>query len=281
MKGLFPYRRKERLSAAQHRSWRQNGYVILDHCFGADEMARTRDFVDRMWSERTSTRSPLTIDVFLEPFDPRMTRMPFHSAPEEARDSVYKLNDAYLEHAYIRDIALAKKITDAIIELIEDEPCICNSLIFERGSQQGLHVDTYYMPPPEGSALIVTSVCLEDVHPDAGPVQYVPGSHLLAPYRNPDGGRHVRSAEDQADADRAMRHKLAEFGRKTEPFLGRAGDVLIWHEELVHGGSPIVDMARTRMSLVTHYWGHSAIASDRKMRHNGGYYLRRLQQPVE
>ena len=210
-------------------------------------MTHARNFVDRLWSERASTLSPLTIDTFLGTSDARSGRIAFHSAPDDARQFVYKLNDAYLEHDFVRDLALAPKITRALTKLLGEAPCVCNSLIFERGSQQNLHVDTYYMPPPEGNRLIATSICLEDVHPEAGPVQYVRGSHKLNPYRNPEGGRHVRSQFDQVEADLQMDEKLAAHDQSPEAFLGRAGDVLIWHEELVHGGSPIVDMARTRM----------------------------------
>ncbi len=79
---------------------------------------------------------------------------------------------------------------------------VCNSLNFIWGSQQPDHFDTWYMPPPpvpecppEGPlkhamhrfrppppppfGLAVSSICLEDVHPDAGPLMYYPGSHAL------------------------------------------------------------------------------------------------------
>ena len=32
----------------------------------------------------------------------------------------------------------------------------------------------------------------------------------------------------------------------------RAGDVLIWQENLIHGGSPRTDLEQTRMSMVIH-----------------------------
>ena len=39
----------------------------------------------------------------------------------------------------------------------------------------------------------------------------------------------------------------------------RAGDVFLWHEQLLHGGTEIADMQRTRKSLVTHYWTKSSM----------------------
>lgn len=262
------------------KRFEKDGFIVLERCFSKATMRRARSFVDELWATRETSRSPLTIDAFLGTADPRSGRQRFSEVPDDAREFVYKLNDAYLEHEFIRDLALAPRITSTVTRLIGESPCICNSLIFERGSQQNLHVDTYYMPPPAGNTLIATSICLEDVHPEAGPVQYVPRSHTLPPYRNPDGGRHIRSAIDQVEADMQMEMKLAQHSEVAEPFLGRAGDVLIWHEELVHGGSPIIDMARTRMSLVTHYWGHQCVSEDARRAHGQGWYMQREQQKV-
>jgi ectoine hydroxylase-related dioxygenase (phytanoyl-CoA dioxygenase family) len=37
-------------------------------------------------------------------------------------------------------------------------------------------------------------------------------------------------------------------------FVARAGDVLVWHAQLLHGGYSIQDKQRTRKTLVTHYF---------------------------
>lgn len=271
---------RTKLSDRQRKSWENDGFVIVKNCFDAETMKSARIFLDELWTNRARAQSPLTIDAFLGTNDARSGRQHFKDVPDDARSFVYKLNDAYLESSFIRDLALDRKLGKTLSELVGEEPCICNSLIFERGSQQNLHRDTYYMPPPEGSTLIATSICLEDVDPDAGPVQYVPGSHRLTPYRNPEGGRHVRSQFDQVEADIQMEQKLTGHPRDPEIFLGNAGDVLVWHEELVHGGTPIRNMNLTRKSLVTHYWGASSVNVDQRRRHNSGWYLKRDQQRV-
>jgi hypothetical protein len=45
----------------------------------------------------------------------------------------------------------------------------------------------------------------------------------------------------------------AERGLKTERFMAKKGDVLIWHADLMHGGAKIEDPERTRKSLVAHF----------------------------
>jgi hypothetical protein len=34
--------------------------------------------------------------------------------------------------------------------------------------------------------------------------------------------------------------------------MAKKGDVLIWHGDLMHGGAPIQDFTRTRLSLIAH-----------------------------
>jgi ectoine hydroxylase-related dioxygenase (phytanoyl-CoA dioxygenase family) len=44
-----------------------------------------------------------------------------------------------------------------------------------------------------------------------------------------------------------------ERGLKTEKFMAKKGDVLIWHADLMHGGARIQDPRQTRKSLVAHF----------------------------
>lgn len=125
-------------------------------------------------------------------------------------------------------------------------------------------------------------ICLEDHHPDAGPLRYYPGSHRPA-YVFSDGGRR----EVPAEMELAQKHVLDEIDKRgLEPteFHGRAGDVFVWHEQLYHGGSPIDDAQRTRRTLVTHYWRRDGLSPgpdsslERMDRHR--WYVRRPHQPV-
>lgn len=42
-------------------------------------------------------------------------------------------------------------------------------------------------------------------------------------------------------------------------FGARAGDALIWHANLIHGGLPIGEAGATRRSMVCHYYAEDAI----------------------
>jgi hypothetical protein len=49
---------------------------------------------------------------------------------------------------------------------------------------------------------------------------------------------------------------------KETEFRGKSGDVFLWHAQLLHGGRPIRDMAKTRSSLVVHYWRAGDLPAD-------------------
>jgi hypothetical protein len=67
-----------------------------------------------------------------------------------------------------------------------------------------------------------------------------------------DKGHHG----DYQEYDKVLQTTLRmceERGLKTEKFMAKKGDVLIWHADLMHGGAPIQDAGRTRKSLVAHF----------------------------
>ncbi|HZZ20601.1 MAG TPA: phytanoyl-CoA dioxygenase family protein, partial [Opitutaceae bacterium] len=117
-------------------------------------------------------------------------------------------------------------------------------------------IDSLYMTPRTPHRLLAVWIAFEDVHPDAGPLSYFPGSHRIPLYTFNDGTHHAARGEivdwfDYIDVQLRLR------GLRERRFLARKGDVFIWHADLVHGGSPIVDEDRTRGSLVCHYFGES------------------------
>ena len=228
-------------------------------------------------------------------------------APHEVFSGPIKINDLFLDEPEVRNLALSEPLTELLSGLLDGAPLICNSLNFIWGSQQPDHVDSWFMPaparsepepippqpwwrpkspdPPEpwdfNSRLAVSSVCLEDVHPDAGPLVYYPGSHKIPPYRFPNGG--FAALQGDTESSRFYVHGgIKKAGLRREEFLGNAGDVFLWHGQLVHGGSAIKDPSRTRRTLVTHYWRAADVEPSKAVKvHETGYYERRGHQELK
>jgi phytanoyl-CoA hydroxylase len=99
------------------------------------------------------------------------------------------------------------------------------------------------------------------VHPDAGPLFYHPGGHRFvldpkqflrdAEQRLPEGSERDRllMALDLYNGEVIRRSTALCEPRRLEM---KAGDTVIWHPELPHGGSPANDPSRTRWSSVFH-----------------------------
>jgi ectoine hydroxylase-related dioxygenase (phytanoyl-CoA dioxygenase family) len=269
------------LSRRQRNHWDRSGFLVLPRFFKNHRLDAIDALIESEWRERRRDDNPLVIDVLEGPLANR--RMYFRDAPDDAKHVPYKLNDLYLTRPEVREFVLDPGLVAILTEILGGDPAVCNSLNFERGSQQEYHFDTYYMPGPCTNGLVVTSICLEDVHPDAGPLTYYPGSHEIPPYRFSHGGI-TAVVDEMDDATDYARRELAARGLTAEEFLGRKGDVFIWHEQLYHGGRSINDPSLTRKSLVTHYWRADALELDPGWalcpvgQHQ--FYLSRNHQPV-
>jgi phytanoyl-CoA hydroxylase len=258
------------LSEDEHAFWSENGYLVLRGALSEAEADEVLAEVDRQWSQ--SSDNDHEVDVLTGPHANQSFKM--HSAPEGSRHQVYKLNNLFARIDRIRQIAYTPRVKGALVDLLGGEPMICNSLNFERGSQQGAHVDTWYMPPPVTDMMVAASFALEDVDEDNGPLFYYPGSHRIPGYRFSHGLLNEIPAEAPA-CHAYLQEEIASRGLSPVRFSGRKGDVFLWHAQLLHGGDPIRDFRRTRRSMVVHYWRADDLPSEASRQDAYGAYLGR------
>lgn len=233
------------IGARRRRFWDDNGFLVFQGFFDHDEIEAVTGAAGRAWAEN---RDDVVVDDLMT-----MRRCYLSDLSDEERLHNFKTNDLYLTDAVLRSVALSEKVGMVLEELLGDEPAMCNTLNFEKGSQQADHLDTLYMTPLSERGLVATWMALEDAQPGSGPLRYYPGSNQIAPYRFSTGSMHTVDAEMPRWSDymaaQVERHGLAE-----ETFPAEKGDLFIWHALLLHGGSAISDPGSTRRSLVTHYW---------------------------
>jgi ectoine hydroxylase-related dioxygenase (phytanoyl-CoA dioxygenase family) len=193
----------------------------------------------------------------------------------------FSFNDLYLMSPEVRSLALDPELSTLLADLLGEPPVLSSSLNVERGGAQPLHIDSLHMTPRTPHSLIAAWIALEDVHPQAGPLTFFPGSHRIPLYTFNDGTHHA-SREECADWFDYIDVQIRLRGLKERAFVAKRGDVLIWHADLVHGGRPVADHRRTRGSLACHYFGERDCI-ERGMDIvplNGGYWTQRLQLPV-
>jgi ectoine hydroxylase len=137
------------------------------------------------------------------------------------------------------------------------------SLNFTLGSEQRAHSDSIHMTTEPPGYLLATWAALENIEAGSGPLVYYPGSHRL-PFISTDdypSGKGVFTLGN--DSNKHYEEKIAEViaAHQLQPhvFLPKRGDVLIWHANLLHGGSPITRPGATRRSMVCHYYAEDVI----------------------
>lgn len=232
----------------EKRFFEENGYLILEGFFDTSRIARLRTRFDELWASR-GPDCPLVIDCLANG-----DRAYFREVDEAiVRKFPYKLNDLHLIDSVVQDLAVDRQLVAILADLLSSTPLVCNTLLFERGSQQGAHFDTFYMPSPTPNKMCASWIALDPVTDRNGPLFFFPGSHLIEPFRFTNGQLNALGPEMPA-ANAHIKKIIEERGLKEVRFYPNPGDVLIWHAQLLHGGSPIIDPRETRKSLVTHYW---------------------------
>lgn len=233
LEALATFRALPESSQRSLRGFRESGHAILGGFFGERTVAHVNEDVERM------------------------------AASGEIRAELQgKYMFVHRKSAAIRRVGEGR-LQSIISALFGHEAMLFQSLNFLRGSQQPTHSDSVHMSTYPDGGLIAAWVALEDIHAEAGPIHYYPGSHRLPYYTNADygnaGTRWMLGEAGNAAYERFIRGRVDELGLEKEVFAASAGDVFLWHANLLHGGEPQADMARTRKSMVLHYFSKGCV----------------------
>lgn len=166
-----------------------------------------------------------------------------------------KLLDLYSQSVAALRISLNAKIMHFLELIFERPPLAFQSLSFMWGSEQPMHQDTAYVKVNSPMELVASWVALEDIQAGTGELEYYVGSHRLPEYLWKGNSKWMleESEIEHAQYLSYLHHQAELLGLKRSRFLGKKGDVLIWSNDLAHGGSKVEDINNSRQSLVTHY----------------------------
>ncbi|HVT02193.1 MAG TPA: phytanoyl-CoA dioxygenase family protein [Thermoanaerobaculia bacterium] len=244
--------RSGRISAQDARllsDFHENGYVRLFLDPAVEPFDELLADIDRVWVEKPH-------DLLFAYGQPVMRRM---STADEQRDRKpgHRIGELFSHSPAARRLYLHPRL-HAIAAMILGEPSVAiQSIFFEFGSAQALHRDPVFVQTAVAGHLLASWIALEDIHPDSGPLMYVPGSHRLPPYEFRPGEYRFDSrvfGEKEVNEEKAwLAEQMKTRGLERQIFTARKGEVLFWHAGLYHGGAAIADAARTRKSFVVHY----------------------------
>lgn len=236
------------------RAWRRDGYVILPSALGGERLEEACAALERAYSGQVERQMFESAEVFGYR-TPKPWRQEVNHAPAKALD-------VHFLSAAIRDAIFAPAITDFLELVFESRAMASQSLGFYRGSAQEGHQDTAYVAYTMPRNFVASWIALEDVTPGAGELFYYPGSHKLDDFLYGGGYKTIHDCKRMNDGVfphgeaiaflESLKSRAAAEGLPKQTFAAKKGDVLMWHADLIHGGSP-VSQGATRKSIVTHY----------------------------
>lgn len=177
----------------------------------------------------------------------------------------YPTGTPYMTVDEIKDLSLYAPLMEILNGLIGEPMSMNLNLCNWVSTERNWHQDDYLNPPEVNGHYLACWFALDDIHPDSGVFEFVPGSHkwpvirgekvraLLEPHEqtNPDWPRIAERFLDDV-----FENEIQQRGAQVEQFTdAKKGDVLIWHAWLAHRGSKPKNPALLRKSLITHYSG--------------------------
>jgi len=162
-----------------------------------------------------------------------------------------RIADAWKQIDIIGYLAFNKKIMNILTYLYNRKPFPFQTLNFYLGTEQKLHSDQIHFCSEPVNLMCGVWIALEDVSMDSGPLIYYPGSHKLPFYTMQ---RLKISPGNYIEYENKIQQKINKSGIVPEYGTIKKGDIIIWHANLIHGGSKRNDINLTRKSLVIHYF---------------------------
>lgn len=260
-------------TAEDLRQWNREGYLIWRGAVDTVLIDELLEDYESGWRERPACNI-LMKGQGVKRWEEAVSR-------KDARP--FRLLDFHNLSAAGLELLMLPRVLNFMKLIFGEKPVGLQTLFFEFGSEQGPHQDFAYVQTGILSHLAASWIACEDTDEANGPLVYYPGSHRIAKFDfgggritfdpRTDGPRH-------AAFERHLKEACEQRGLKRTVLHARKGDLLLWHAALVHGGSPVLDPARTRKSLVCHYTDVKAQPADwrspgkapKPREKNGGVY---------
>lgn len=218
-----------------------HGYVVFPKATDESLIDEYVDLFEAAWSAPPE-------NVYLH------WKMQFVQMERKYYDEVTKVSEFHNYFARAGELIFPPPVLRFLTQIYDRPPVAFQTMTMRKGSEENLHIDTGPLTLTEPMSMAASWVALEDVRASSGEFQFIPGSHTLPELLH--YGTEKGHNGDYTEYGRILNATLRmceERGLKTERFMAKKGDVLIWHADLMHGGAPIGDWHLTRMSLVAHF----------------------------
>jgi hypothetical protein len=195
----------------------------------------------------------------------------------------YPSVNPYHEVVEMRDLCLYPPLPRMLESLIGEPMGMSLALTGWISTERNWHQDDLNPPSVNGWYAAVW-IALDDIHPDSGPFEFVPGSHRwpivrrdkLFDFIDPEERTQLSWPKtSEGILVPLLERKIKGSAATTQQFVASKGDVLIWHAHLVHRGSSPRNPRLLRKSLIAHFTSiHRLLDAPQVLEHKGqGYYF--------
>ncbi len=212
----------------------EDGYMVLESLIDKDLISSVNKEIDEAIEQKYQD--------FTKGSSQRIEHLHFHYP---------NINKLFMDLRYRRMIDL--------IFGVKARPC--QTLTFVNGSQQPAHQDLIYLTPFPAGYMCGTWIALQDVVENSGELIVYPKSHRdKRIYMRDTGCKKITGNSDELNS--IIYPMWAEVAKKYKPYIYRPkkGDVLIWHENLLHGGSKRINESLERRSMVIHSFAEGSVS---------------------
>jgi len=201
---------------AQVAAYRDQGYVIVDAIYSADEIARMRATLDDL----VAGAAGLTDNDDIYDLEPTHT-------PEAPR--VRRIKHPFQAHPVFNEMGKHPRLLAVLKALLGPDLRMHGSKINLKSATYGSpvewHQDWAFYPHTNDDVLAV-GVMLDDMTPDNGPMLMIPGSHTGPTFDHHQDGRFIGAMDIDASGIDAASAAMV---------TGRAGACSFHHVRAVHG----------------------------------------------
>ena len=226
---------------ADLKFFHEHGYMLIDLDIPEQVFPEVDNFVKDVWTNRP--HNLLGQNSRINAFAP--TRLSTFPKDGDAEGKGSKLLETHAHSAALATVMFNDKLHHYFELIYEDVPVATQSLFFRKGSDfKSLHRDPWYVQTRPPGNMMAAWVALEDIRSGTGELEYVPGSHRMPYSPLGDSQDVVFAAENITDAQRKehideMFENIKKMNLEHKRFQPKRGQALIWHADLIHGGSVV------------------------------------------
>jgi ectoine hydroxylase-related dioxygenase (phytanoyl-CoA dioxygenase family) len=234
------------LTDAQLEQFNENGFIVLENAFDADEVAKMRadaDFICNLIinSSLANKRKSGRLDIKTQANGNHIIR------------KIQPINDLAL---FLSQISADARLLDPMRQIMGDEPILMEEKLNykqpldfkiegieapEMIDQFPIHSDwAYYRAQNYPQDILSSAISMDDCTSDSGPIRVWPGSHKTFLEHEPiNNGLQVLEGLIDFDGGEAI--------------LAPAGSVMIFHALLIHNSHANVSGNPRRLMIYSHY----------------------------